>query len=180
MVKKLLSSTKLQKQIDEKEIQLAMNRLKKIETEAKKRLLLQKEKKEKEKQEKEKKDKEKLRREKFVEVSVVETKKKFEEVSIKKIDSKPIANKKKKEPIPTAIKSLVWNKYIGETIASTPCFCCKVTSISMRHFHCGHIKSEKQGGKLTIDNLRPICANCNLSMGSMNMMEFIEKFGLHK
>ena len=101
MVKKLLSSTKLQKQIDEKEIQLAMNRLKKIETEAKKRLLLQKEKKEKEKQEKEKKDKEKLRREKFVEVSVVETKKKFEEVSIKKIDSKPIANKKKKEPIPT-------------------------------------------------------------------------------
>jgi hypothetical protein len=88
--------------------------------------------------------------------------------------------KKKKEAIPAAVKTLVWNKWVGEKEAETGCFCCRVTTISMRHFHCGHVVSEKHGGKCTIDNMRPICANCNLSMGSMNMNEYIEKFGLHK
>jgi hypothetical protein len=91
-------------------------------------------------------------------------------------ESKP----KKKEPIPAAIKTLVWNKYIGDKTAEAKCMCCRVTSISMRHHHCGHILSEKYGGGVTIDNLRPICANCNLSMGGMNMADFISKFGLHK
>lgn len=87
---------------------------------------------------------------------------------------------KKKEPIPAAIKTLVWNKYIGEKVAEAKCMCCRVTTISMRHFHCSHILSEKYGGGTTIDNLRPTCANCNLSMGCMNMADFISKFGLHK
>ena len=87
---------------------------------------------------------------------------------------------KKKEPIPAAIKTLVWNKYIGEKVAEAKCMCCRVTTISMRHHVAGHIVSEKYGGGVTVDNLRPICANCNLSMGTMNMNEYIEKFGLHK
>lgn len=91
-------------------------------------------------------------------------------------ESKP----KKKEPIPAAIKTLVWNKYIGDKVAEAKCICCRVTTISMRHFHTSHVISEKNGGKCTVDNLRPACANCNLSMSSMNMNEFIEKFGLHK
>ena len=91
-------------------------------------------------------------------------------------ESKP----KKKEPIPAAIKTLVWNKYIGDKVAEAKCMCCRVTTISMRHFHTSHVISEKNGGKCTVDNLRPACANCNLSMSSMNMNEFIEKFGLHK
>jgi 5-methylcytosine-specific restriction endonuclease McrA len=87
---------------------------------------------------------------------------------------------KKKEAIPAAIKTLVWNKYIGEKVAEAKCMCCRVTTISMRHFHAGHVLSEKYGGGVTVDNLRPICANCNLSMGSANMADFISKFGLHK
>ena len=87
---------------------------------------------------------------------------------------------KKKEPIPAAIKTLVWNKYIGEKVAESKCMCCRVTTISMRHHHTGHILSEKYGGGTTVDNLRPICANCNLSMGTSNMADFISKFGLHK
>jgi hypothetical protein len=87
---------------------------------------------------------------------------------------------RKKEPIPAAIKTLVWNKYIGEKVAEAKCMCCRVTTISMRHHHCGHLLSEKYGGGTTVDNLRPICANCNLSMGTANMADFISKFGLHK
>jgi hypothetical protein len=32
------------------------------------------------------------------------------------------------------------------------------------------------GGQTNVKNLRPICAQCNLSMGSMNMNEFKKKF----
>jgi 5-methylcytosine-specific restriction endonuclease McrA len=87
---------------------------------------------------------------------------------------------KKKEAIPAAIKTLVWNKYIGEKVAEAKCMCCRVTTISMRHHHCSHVLSEKYGGSVTVDNLRPTCANCNLSMGTMSMADFISKYGLHK
>lgn len=87
---------------------------------------------------------------------------------------------KKKEPIPAAIKTLVWNKYIGEKVAEAKCMCCRVTTISIRHFVAGHILSEKYGGGVTVDNLRPICQPCNQSMGCMNMADYISKFGLHK
>jgi hypothetical protein len=96
------------------------------------------------------------------------------------IEKEEKAKPKKKETIPAAIKTLVWNKWMGEKVAEGGCYACRVTSISMRHFHCGHVVSEKHGGKTTIDNLRPVCANCNLSMGTLNMNEYIEKFGLHK
>jgi len=43
-------------------------------------------------------------------------------------------------------------------------------------FHCGHIVSHANGGSMHIDNLRPICASCNLSMGTQNMNEFRQQF----
>jgi hypothetical protein len=102
------------------------------------------------------------------------------QISFMNIEKEEKVKPKKKEPIPAAIKTLVWNKWMGEKVAEGGCYACRVTSISMRHFHTGHVVSEKHGGKCTIDNLRPVCANCNLSMGTLNMNEYIEKFGLHK
>jgi hypothetical protein len=32
--------------------------------------------------------------------------------------------------------------------------------------------AEANGGKIQIDNLRPICAVCNNSMGTINMKDF--------
>lgn len=86
--------------------------------------------------------------------------------------------KKTKRSIPKAIKTLVWNKYIGENKASSQCTCCEVTEIKNTHFHCGHVISESAGGTLEISNLRPICAPCNLSMGTQNMNTFKTTFGL--
>ena len=48
------------------------------------------------------------------------------------------------------------------------------------NFHCGHITSEKNGGDMTLNNLLPICALCNSSMGSVNMWDFIKMHGLHR
>ena len=85
--------------------------------------------------------------------------------------------KKKKACIPLAVKRVVWNTYIGEEVGKTKCLCCNVTDITQMSFHCGHVVSEHKGGPTTIDNLRPICSTCNLSMGTDNMQDFIRKYG---
>jgi 5-methylcytosine-specific restriction endonuclease McrA len=84
--------------------------------------------------------------------------------------------KKQKERIPATLKRLVWNAYIGETIGKTKCWCCKQTDITAFSFHCGHVISEKQGGSCTVTNLRPICQNCNSSMGTEPMHTFMKRF----
>jgi hypothetical protein len=48
--------------------------------------------------------------------------------------------------------------------------------ISQHIFECGHVISEKNGGNVTLDNLRPICSSCNKSMGVMNLEEFKSKY----
>jgi len=84
--------------------------------------------------------------------------------------------KTKKKTIPKHVKTLVWDKYIGVDKAEAACCCCLWTPISIRNFHCGHVISEANGGNMTLENLRPICAPCNLSMGRRNMNEFTKEF----
>ena len=81
-----------------------------------------------------------------------------------------------KKTIPKKLKTEIWNKHIGEDIGSTMCLCCKKTKISQSNFHCGHIVAEANGGETNITNLKPICAQCNLSMGTVNMNDFMKLF----
>jgi len=83
---------------------------------------------------------------------------------------------KTKVAIPKHVKTLVWNKYIGSDKAEAPCVSCRTQKISIRDFHCGHVLAEANGGDSTINNLRPICAPCNLSMGKRSMNEFTQEF----
>ena len=83
---------------------------------------------------------------------------------------------KKKKSIPLILKRKVWDKYVGECIGKTLCLCCNLTPIVQASFSCGHIISEFNGGKLELDNLRPICVSCNSSIGTNNMDEFIKKY----
>lgn len=82
----------------------------------------------------------------------------------------------KKKAIPAALKRLVWNKHVGEEIGKTKCLCCGVTDITQLAFNSGHITSEQNGGEATLDNLLPVCQNCNSSMGTMNLQEFKDKY----
>jgi len=63
---------------------------------------------------------------------------------------------------------------IGEEIGKSKCVCCKSTYITQMSFHCGHIIAESRGGETIVSNLRPICQNCNSSMGQTNMDDFIK------
>ena len=88
----------------------------------------------------------------------------------------------KKQPlskctIPKKVRTDVWNTFIGPNIPIHRCLCCLKTTICMTDFQVGHVLSEHCGGNLNIDNLRPICASCNISMGTTNMKEYVVKYG---
>jgi 5-methylcytosine-specific restriction endonuclease McrA len=89
---------------------------------------------------------------------------------------KPKVEKYKKKHIPKPLKKLCWDIHIGSLVGSTKCLCCKHQDIRQIDFHCGHVIAERNGGTMTIDNLRPICSQCNLSMGVQNMDEFKKFF----
>ena len=86
---------------------------------------------------------------------------------------------KKKIIIPKSVKSDIWNTYIGSNIVEHRCICCKKTTIRNTNFHCGHVLSEANGGTLEISNLRPICATCNTSMGTSNMIDYVKTYGYY-
>ncbi len=80
--------------------------------------------------------------------------------------------------IPIAVRTAVWNRYIGEPFGQGKCFTGCGTTITQATFQCGHVIAEKNGGSITIDNLRPICQRCNSSMRTRNMFEFIDTYKL--
>jgi 5-methylcytosine-specific restriction endonuclease McrA len=82
----------------------------------------------------------------------------------------------KKKAIPATVKRLVWHKYIGEDKGKAKCVCCNTTDITQLSFHCGHVVPEAHGGEIIVDNLRPVCQNCNSSMGTMNMNDFKQTY----
>lgn len=79
--------------------------------------------------------------------------------------------------IPQAVRIAVWNKYIGNDIRTSECLIGCGNQIQVTNFECGHVISRKEGGEVTIQNLRPICGPCNKSIGSKNMLDFIETYG---
>ena len=99
---------------------------------------------------------------------------------IKEQKSSPVkknASETTKCHIPKKVRTDVWNTFIGPNIPIHKCLCCLKTTICMTDFQVGHVMSEHDGGSLNIDNLRPICASCNISMGTINMKDYVVKFG---
>lgn len=95
----------------------------------------------------------------------------------KKTCSKQTSTKYVKQSIPKTVRDEVWKKYCGSDKIKGVCYCCGNEIDYMNGWHCGHVQSEKEGGKTILDNLRPLCAKCNTSMGTTNMFEFMNKYG---
>lgn len=81
-----------------------------------------------------------------------------------------------KQKIPQSVRITVWDTYIGRSIGEKLCNICNTNKISQFNFHCGHVIAERNGGKTSINNLRPICKSCNSSMRTMNLDDFKLKF----
>lgn len=86
------------------------------------------------------------------------------------------SNNKRRTAIPQPVREQVWRKYLGN-VMDGGCYCCD-KGISFTGFHAGHVISDAQGGQATIENLRPVCSSCNLSMGTMLMSDYVQKYGL--
>ena len=75
-------------------------------------------------------------------------------------------NNYKKQYIPKALREQVWITQFGKTFEHS-CYIkwCK-NKINVFDYHVGHNIPESEGGKLCLENLKPICSRCNHSMGS--------------
>jgi hypothetical protein len=81
---------------------------------------------------------------------------------------------KKRQKIPLLTRQKVWEKRCGNLLIGE-CYVCS-HKIKYDQYHCGHIISVKDGGTNSVDNLEPICAGCNLDMGSMNLHVYKKLF----
>ena len=59
------------------------------------------------------------------------------------------------------------------------CYCCEYPKINDDNFHAGHAKSHKDNGKVSCDNLRPICYDCNSSMKDKHMLRYMYENNLN-
>tara|TARA_Y100000389_G_C17439544_1_gene507708 strand:+ start:1102 stop:1443 length:342 start_codon:yes stop_codon:yes gene_type:complete len=79
--------------------------------------------------------------------------------------------KYKKANIPKAVREQCWLATNGK-VYEKKCYVdwCE-NIIDVFNYHVGHDKPESQGGTLDIDNIKPICARCNLSMSDNYTIE---------
>lgn len=84
---------------------------------------------------------------------------------------------KKKTPIPRALREQVWIQNVGNHFEHKCLVEWCQNKMNVFDFHVGHNIPESQGGATNIKNLKPICARCNLSMGSQYSIEEWSKMG---
>lgn len=80
-----------------------------------------------------------------------------------------------KQKIPSKLRENLWRHIYGEkNIEECPISFCNniLDNLKKNGWDAGHIISEYNGGKLILDNLKPICKSCNCSMGSKNWNEY--------
>lgn len=83
----------------------------------------------------------------------------------------------KKKAIPKALRDQVWLKHMGKVYEGK----CKIrwcsNTMNVTNFHCGHNVPESKGGATDLNNLIPICSNCNTSMSNVYTIDEWNKLG---
>lgn len=83
--------------------------------------------------------------------------------------------KYKKKKIPKALREQVWINKMGKVFSGTCCISWCENHMSCFNFDCGHNIPESKGGPTNIENLIPICRNCNIGMGNRYTIDEWEK-----
>lgn len=79
--------------------------------------------------------------------------------------------KKRSKSVPREVRLNVWINRHGYSMEA-PCYCCGDILTGMGHWHAGHIIARANGGSDTVENMRPVCARCNISMRTKHMDDF--------
>ena len=90
-----------------------------------------------------------------------------------------ITIREKRKNISGALKRDVWLKYVGNK-AMSKCFCCRKNVIYLcsgvhNTWQAGHIISHNNGGLAEINNLHPICKQCNNAMNDENWDDYVNR-----
>jgi len=85
------------------------------------------------------------------------------------------APKSKRKSIGKQLRNHVWTKYLGNRTQGK-CFCCRIIPIHFQNFEVGHNKSVYRGGSNHLNNLRPICRDCNRKMGVKSIDWYKKKY----
>ena len=83
--------------------------------------------------------------------------------------------KARRVAIPKKVRGEIWVRHFGESTKGA-CFCCAAPLNAFDTWHAGHIVPNAKGGSNAAENLRPVCASCNLSMGTRHMDEFKQEY----
>jgi hypothetical protein len=93
------------------------------------------------------------------------------------IKHKPTERTTARTTIDYNLRRLVWTHYNGVESATADCYCC-AELCDVWNFECGHVEAESRGGPTSVDNLRPICRQCNGGMSATNMITYAHERGL--
>ena len=80
--------------------------------------------------------------------------------------------------IPQSVRVNVWGREFGANARVGKCTVCR-KPIDLFTFQAGHIISQAAGGSDALDNLTPVCAACNLSMGTEDLNEYRRRYYAH-
>jgi 5-methylcytosine-specific restriction endonuclease McrA len=97
-----------------------------------------------------------------------------------KNNSLKIIKPKNKSKIPKALRQQVWLNHMGKKFESKCIILWCSNKITVFNFHVGHNIPESKGGTLNINNLFPICSNCNLSMSNNYTIDEWNILGIKK
>jgi 5-methylcytosine-specific restriction endonuclease McrA len=79
--------------------------------------------------------------------------------------------------VPKPLREQVWLRTCGEVYNRKCAVTWCTNTMTPFNFEAGHIIPESKGGETHIDNLLPICAQCNKSMGNrFTIHEFSRKY----
>ena len=85
--------------------------------------------------------------------------------------------KSKTHNIPKVVKEQLWLLHFGEKFSSKCYVKWCYNKITVFDFHVGHNIPKSKGGTDNINNLKPICSRCNLSMNNeYTIDEWVNKF----
>ena len=84
---------------------------------------------------------------------------------------------KKKANIPKALREQVWITNVGNKFEIKCMVIWCQNTMNVFDYHVGHNIPESRGGATNINNLKPICARCNLSMGNYYSIEEWSRMG---
>lgn len=100
-------------------------------------------------------------------------------MSTNKVLTNSKLKKYKKANIPKALREQVWLKYIGSNFEAKCIINWCKNRMTVFDFHVAHNIPESNGGNTDINNLRPLCARCNLSMGNKYTITQWASLGIH-